>query len=1511
MGAEFVSRGAGYAVLVNSTGVTLRFGEVFRMRLEGANPAAEAELLEPFDSFSHYLRGQSWQTDVPTYARLVYHQVYPGIDVAYHGNPSRLEYDFIVAPGSDPAAIRMSFAPGDEATVSADGDVIVHTPKGELRQFRPRMYQQSSEENLEVNGAYVPTGVAEIGFRVGEYDRDKPLIIDPTLTYSSYFGGSADDSISAIALDAEGNVYVAGWTDSVEFPVENATQSSDRGGVDAFVAKLNPAGTALLYATYLGGRYSDRAAGIAVDASGCAVIAGSTQSPDFPTLNAFQGTLHGSSDAFVAKLNAEGNGLVFSTYLGGSGQESGNAVALDTAGNIYVTGNTNSANFPTLNAYQAAIRGSQNAFLVKLSPSGSLIYGTYLGGSLSDSGNGVAVDSFGNAYVAGGTTSPNFPVVGGVQTQNAGGQDAFVTKFDAAGTSLVYSTYLGGSGGTTSLPEMSNAIALDSAGDAYVTGETPSANFPLANAFQASIDGSLDAFVTELNPSGSAIVYSSYLGGSSVDYGNAIAVDLSGAAYVAGYTASTDFPLVDPIQAANAGSYDAFVVKVAPGGASLVFSTYLGGENADAANAIALDTSGNIYLAGQTLSYAFPTVTPLQASNPGGYGGFVASIRVATPPSVFIVSPASGAAVSGTITITGWSIDNTVAVGTAISGVQVFVDGTEVGNATYGLSQPDVCAAYPGRPGCPNVGFSFVLNTAALALGSHTIVVTATDTDSIPLTGSASVVVNVTSIGPPSVWIDSPVAGAAVSGTVTVIGWAMESRAAVGTAIGSVRVFVDGTAVGNATYGLSRPDVCYVYPGRPGCPNVGFSFALNTAALTPGSHTIVVTATDTASPPVTGSASVTVTAGSAGMTPSAAVAAPAHGAFTSLHCTPASLTSGETSACTVTLSSPAGSGGLTVTLASSAAALTVPGSVTVAAGASMATFAASAGAVASAQTAVVTASWNTASETASIGLQPASSQSGASIACNPDSNKVGGLDCGVSLAQAAPASGVTVALQANTSRVQVPAQVSIAAGALSARFAAAVISSDQDAQAQITASVQGALTTATIPITGIRPTSLSCAPQTVQAGGFFTCTVGMNNPNVLQVARLAVSSSSPSLELPSPFMTRPGQAQLSFEVFTTPFAGQQSSAVTVQFGETAVTSTVEVTPAAAPMLNLPGTQMAAFGKPMSFAISAVDPGGLPLTLSAANLPPGASFDPATGEFLWTPQAPSSLNQRLGASSPLERREVTFTATNSARKSSTGSVTIEADPGLPVITGLRNAASQQSQAVLPKERVTAQPTPTSCSPGSLASLLGRWLGAGAQPTASPTGSSTELEGAAVIVNGNPAPVVYASATRVDFLCPEALPGGELEISAQVGGTVTNVIHANQQATLGLFSADGSGQGQAMVTLSGTSLLATPRSYLNDGQPAEPGDTISILATGAGLDAGPALVEVSIGGVSTTADRVQPMPGMAGVYQVDVTVPASVAPGDAVPIAIEIADSSGIAIGSNTVTIAVEARQSGQP
>jgi uncharacterized protein (TIGR03437 family) len=607
----------------------------------------------------------------------------------------------------------------------------------------------------------------------------------------------------------------------------------------------------------------------------------------------------------------------------------------------------------------------------------------------------------------------------------------------------------------------------------------------------------------------------------------------------------------------------------------------------------------------------------------------------------------------------------------------------------------------------------------------------------------------------------------------------------------------------------------------------------------------------------------------------------------------------------VTLSAAAGAGGLTVSLSSSTAELTVPGSVTLAAGSIAATFTASAGTVAGDQTAVVTASLNSASATVSIGLQTESLPSSASISCSPDSSNVGALDCTVSLPQAAPAGGMTVPLQASTSRVQVPAQVQIPAGATSFQFVASVISSDQDAQAQITASIQGALTTASIPIVGIRPTSLSCEPQSIEAGGFFTCTVGMNNPNILQVARLAVTSTATSLQLPSAFTTRPGQAQLAFEVFTTPFAGQQSSTISVQFGQTSVSSSVAVTPATAPILKLPSTELAAFGKPVTFTFSAVDPNGLTVNLTASNLPAGASFDIASGDFRWTPEAPKGLAYQLGKLFPLEKRSVTFTATNSARISSTGSVLIEADPGLPVIGELRNAASQQSQVVPPKTPNPAQPTVMSCAPGSVASLLGRWLITATQPSSNPTGSSTLLAGAEVMVNGTPAQMVYASVTRLDFVCPAAVPGGGLEIAVQVGGITSNVIQANQEDTLGLYSTDGSGQGQGEAMLSGTSLLATPRSYLNLGQPAEPGDTISILATGTGLETNSALLQVSIGGIATKANQVQAMPNMAGIYQIEVTVPNGVAPGAAVPVKIQVPDSSGNTVGSNTVTIAVEA------
>jgi hypothetical protein len=752
--------------------------------------------------------------------------------------------------------------------------------------------------------------------------------------------------------------------------------------VDAFVAKWDGATHLIDYCTFLGGRGDDRAFAIAVDGSGDVYVTGWTMSANFPVSEPLQSALAGAKNAFVVRLNPAGV-LVYGSYLGGNGSDTGNAIAVDSARNITVVGDTTSTSFPLANPIQSRLNGQTNVFVTRLSPAGdSLLYSTYLGGSGNDYGTAVAVDSTGAVYLTGSTTSTNFPVVNAFQPTSGGNQDAFVAKIASTGSSLVYSTYLGGSGGTVGFPETGSAIAVDSAGDAYVTGTTSSPNFPLANAlFSSSAGVGIHAFVTELNPAGSGLVYSTYLGGSSFDEAAAIAVDSGGNAVVAGFTASPDFPLANPVQTPLAGGYDAFVTRLNSTGTALVESTFFGGNGSDAANAVAYGDSNAVYVAGQTQSLNYPIENATQSALAGAQNAFLAvftlppqyagsldeadctniggwawdannpnktvsvdvldganliatvpassfeatlasagigngyhafnystpsslkdgaaqsiSLRIsqtstgigapqslscaAIMPSVDIDMPASGVTVSGTVTVAGWAIDNASTVGTAISSVQVLVDGTVGGAATYGVNRPDVCSAYPGRPGCPNVGFSYPLNTATLTAGSHTITVTATDSDSPADTGSTSVMVTVTAAAIPSVHIDMPASSATVSGTATVAGWAIDNASTVGTAVGTVQVLVDGTPVGAATYGVSRPDVCAAYAGRPGCPDVGFSYSLNTATLAPGSHTITVTATDSANPPDTGSTSVTVTV-TAAVIPSVHIDMPASGATVS------------------------------------------------------------------------------------------------------------------------------------------------------------------------------------------------------------------------------------------------------------------------------------------------------------------------------------------------------------------------------------------------------------------------------------------------------------------------------------------------------------------------------------------------------------------------------------------------------------------------------------------------------
>jgi Big-like domain-containing protein/beta-propeller repeat-containing protein len=474
---------------------------------------------------------------------------------------------------------------------------------------------------------------------------------NPALLYSTYLSGSGDDRGHGIAVDAAGNAYVTGFTNSINFPTTGGVfQPAVSVGQDVFVTKLDPTGSGLVYSTYLGGNNADQGLGIALDAGGNAYVTGFTQSTNFPTFAAFQTTLRGVADAFVTKLNPTGSGLVYSTYLGGSDNDQGFGIALDASPipNAYVTGLTQSTNFPTTaGAFQTTFGGgTSDAFVTKLNPTGSgLVYSTYLGRSSSEQGRGIALDAspIPNAYVTGFTNSTNFPTTAGAfQTTFGGGiSDAFVTKLNPLGTALVYSTYLG-----RSLEEQGLGIALDASPtpNAYVTGFTFSSNFPTVAAFQTTFGGVADAFVTKLNPTGSGLVYSTYLGGLTSDEGFDIGVDAVGNAYVTGFTQSTNFPTFAAFQTTFGGGVDAFVTKLNPTGSGLVYSTYLGGSSSEQGFGIALDPSPipNAYVTGLTNSTDFPT-TPgaFQTTSAGGIDAFVTKIGsvAAGPPATLELEP--------------------------------------------------------------------------------------------------------------------------------------------------------------------------------------------------------------------------------------------------------------------------------------------------------------------------------------------------------------------------------------------------------------------------------------------------------------------------------------------------------------------------------------------------------------------------------------------------------------------------------------------------------------------------------------------------------------------------------------------------------------------------------------------------------------------------------------------------------------------------------------------------------
>jgi len=706
---------------------------ILRVQLTNPNLKATVFGLDQLLGKANYFLGNDpakWATNVPTYAKLQYSRVFRGIDLVYYGNQGQLEYDFVVSAGADPRQIGLNFRGARGLRIDPhSGDLAMTVGSQEVRFHKPVAYQNdpaaadsaSASKRHFIEARYVLGSGNRIAFAVGPYDRTHTLVIDPTLSYSTYLGGASNDYGTAIAIDSSGDAYVTGYTNSTNFPVTpGAFQTRCGGGcadstVDAFVSKLDPTGSSLIYSTYLGGSNDDYGNGIALDASGDAYIIGQTLSGNFPTTpGAYQTSCGGGGDcsggdAFITELNPDGSALVYSTFLGGNGLDQGNSIALDASNDAYVTGYTQSTDFPTTpGAFQTTCSCSADSvvFVTEMNSTGSaLVYSTYLGGTDTDVGYGIALDSSNNAYLTGYTHSSDFPVTrGAFQTTLEGPVSAFVTKMNSTGSALVYSSYLGGStSNTTPCEACGVGIKVDSAGDAYVCGLTAEANFPVTpGAYQTTFIGASnghDAFLTEMNPTGTGLVFSTFLGGDGDTGATALGLDESGNIWLRGNTKSTVFPVTPgAFQTENAGGFDAFLSELNPTGADLLYSTYLGGSGTEysiATSSLAVDnqTPPNVYMTGYTNSTNFPVTTgAFQTKLAGEYDVYVSKFSPSPNVGLSPTSLSFGYQQDGTtsapqtITVTNGGNQNLTISNVAVTGTNAG-DFPETDNCTTVLPQ--------------------------------------------------------------------------------------------------------------------------------------------------------------------------------------------------------------------------------------------------------------------------------------------------------------------------------------------------------------------------------------------------------------------------------------------------------------------------------------------------------------------------------------------------------------------------------------------------------------------------------------------------------------------------------------------------------------------------------------------------------------------------------------------------------------------------------------------------------
>ncbi len=696
---------------------------VFRLKLLGANRQARIIGLDELTGKSNYFLGNDptkWRTNVPHFARVRYAEVYDGIDLVFYGTSNRdVEFDFHIWPGADPDQIRLAFEGADQIRTEESGDVLLAAGSVQVRLKKPNAFQQSASGRREVAARYSVRGGREVAFQFDGYSEQEALILDPVLVYSTFLGGDRTDHALSVAADNDGHAYITGRTDSgADFPIAGGAQPTYGGRYDGYIAKLDTVNSQLIFSTFLGGSEPDDGIAIALDPGGNTYVAGITTSPDFPVVGALGNTHHdfgGSEDVFVSKLSSTGDSLLYSLALGSSTHDRAFGIAVDANGSAYVTGSGFAGgllrlSFPTTpGSFQPApiSPGNSDAFVLKLTPTGdAFAYSTFLGGTYAETGFGIAVDSQGHAYVAGETNSLNFPTRNPFQQDLAGEPsqpDAFVAKLNPAGSDLVFSSYYGGS-----WFEIGARLAVGADGSVYVAGRTASDDLPLVNPFQverAGDWGSSDAFVAKINSAGSALVYSTYLGGDQDEGAHGMAVDDGGNAYVVGTTLSEDFPVRQPLVPIQGGGYDSIIVKFDPSG-QLLYSTYFGGDD-NVASEVALDGRGFVYVVGVTSSPDFPTTfnafQPFYNFGEDGFLTVLAETSKGNPvPALRSLQPAS--AVAGapglTLTINGFDF---------ITPSQVFWNN-EPRTTTFVSTQPLQALLLPGDLAAPGTAFASVVN---------------------------------------------------------------------------------------------------------------------------------------------------------------------------------------------------------------------------------------------------------------------------------------------------------------------------------------------------------------------------------------------------------------------------------------------------------------------------------------------------------------------------------------------------------------------------------------------------------------------------------------------------------------------------------------------------------------------------------------------------------------------------------------------------------------------------------